>query len=151
MFEVNSRSRVSAVRAKKPSREAVNLRGEAGQTNLAPLWFGDATVELTARPGDDACPQIVAYHLPGHDSEKGKCPNVRGDPVRQALAEAAFGVGVVRGVMLSASNLTYAQATWTQGRPTGSAHVGTFAATGGVPALLVADKNTKVAVVEARL
>jgi hypothetical protein len=51
---------------------------------------------VKASPGDAGL-QIVAHRLPGHATEIGKCPNVRGDPVRQALAEAGFGIGVVRG------------------------------------------------------
>ncbi|MGY3463246.1 hypothetical protein ACVW0I_000117 [Bradyrhizobium sp. LM6.11] len=41
--------------------------------------------------------EIVAHRLPRHAAEIGKGPSVRGDPVRQALAEAGFGIGVVRG------------------------------------------------------
>jgi transposase len=53
--------------------------------------------------------------------------------------------------VLGASSFTYAQATWTQGLADWiSAHVGAFAAIGGVPALLVPD-NTKVAVIKASL
>src|ERR1700758_3514182 len=53
--------------------------------------------------------------------------------------------------VLGASNLTYAQATWTQGLADWiSGHVGAFEAIGGVPALLVPD-NTKVAVIKACL
>ncbi len=53
--------------------------------------------------------------------------------------------------VLGASSFTYAQATWTQGLTDWiSAHVGAFAAIGGVPALLVPD-NTKVAVIKACL
>src|SRR6516165_2545280 len=51
---------------------------------------------VKAGPGDTGL-QIVAYRLPGHAAEIGKGPNVPGDPVRQALAEAGLGVGVVRG------------------------------------------------------
>ncbi len=53
--------------------------------------------------------------------------------------------------VLGASSFTYAQATWTQGLADWiSAHVGAFAAIGGIPALLVPD-NTKVAVIKASL
>lgn len=53
--------------------------------------------------------------------------------------------------VLGASSFTYAQASWTQGLGDWiSAHVGVFAAVGGVPALLVPD-NTKVAVIKACL
>ncbi|MHC6158209.1 IS21 family transposase, partial [Bradyrhizobium elkanii] len=64
--------------------------------------------------------------------------------------------GVVRDAeifvaVLGASSFTYAQATWTQGLADWiSAHVGAFAAIGGVPALLGPD-NTKVAVIKASL
>lgn len=53
--------------------------------------------------------------------------------------------------VLGASSFTYAQATWTQGLADWiSAHVGAFAAIGGIPALVVPD-NTKVAVIKASL
>lgn len=51
---------------------------------------------VKAGPGDAGL-EIVAHSLPGRATEISKCPNVRGDPVRQALAEAGLGVGVVRG------------------------------------------------------
>ena len=51
--------------------------------------------------------------------------------------------------VLGASNLTYAQATWTQGLADWiSGHVGAFEAIGGVPALVVPD-NAKTAVIKA--
>lgn len=64
----------------------------AGEIGISPV---DHRL-VKAGPGDAGL-QIVAHRLPGHPTEIEKCPNVRGDPVRQALAEAGLGVGVVRG------------------------------------------------------
>jgi len=64
----------------------------AGEIGIGP---GDQRL-VKAGPGDAGL-QIVAYRLPGRAAEKAKGPNVRGDPVRQALCEAGLGVGVVRG------------------------------------------------------
>ena len=53
--------------------------------------------------------------------------------------------------VLGASSFPYAEASWTQALADWiGAHVGAFAAIGGVPALLVPD-NTKVAVIKACL
>ena len=50
---------------------------------------------------------------------------------------------------MGASSFTYAQAGWTQGLADWiAAHVGAFAAIGGVPQLVVPD-NTKTAVIKA--
>ena len=54
---------------------------------------------VKARPGDAGL-EIVAHRLPGGAAEIGKRADMGADPVRQALAEAGLGVGVVRGVML---------------------------------------------------
>ena len=64
----------------------------AGEIGISPV---DHRL-VKAGPGDAGL-DIVAHRLPGRAAEIGKCPNVRGDPVRQALAEAGFGIGVVRG------------------------------------------------------
>ena len=68
------------------------------------------------------------------------------DPTTGEIREAEIFVGV-----LGASNLTYAEATWTQQLPdwTG-AHVRALEAIDGVPQLLVPD-NTKTAVIKACL
>ncbi|MHB0790119.1 hypothetical protein [Bradyrhizobium sp. 5.13L] len=48
-------------------------------------------------------------------------------------------------VLLGASSFTYAQATWTQGLADWiSAHVGAFAAIGGVPALLLLEREASL-------
>lgn len=78
----------------------------AGEIGIGPI---DHRLVI-ASPGDTGL-QIVAHRLPGHAAEIGKCPNVRGDPVRQALAEAGFGVGVVRGAEHGDEDLRTAHCT----------------------------------------
>ena len=56
------------------------------------------------------------------------------DPSTGEIREAEIFVGV-----LGASNLTYAEATWTQTLPRTSAHVRMFRFFGGAPKLLVPD------------
>ena len=59
---------------------------------------------VKASPGDAGL-EIVAHRLPGSAAEIGECAHVRADPVRQALAQARFGVGVVRGAEHGDENL----------------------------------------------
>ncbi len=66
------------------------------------------------------------------------------DPLTGEIREAEIFVGV-----LGASNLTYAEATWTQTLPDWiGAHVRAFEAIGGVPELVVPD-NARTAIVKA--
>jgi hypothetical protein len=73
---------------------------------------------VKASPGDAGL-EIVAHRLPGHAAEKAKGPDVRGNPVRQALCEAGLDVGVVRGAEHGDEDLRAAHLT---GEPVNHLH-----------------------------
>src|SRR6266702_587845 len=74
---------------------------------MRPCWqYGGAVMAGEIRIGAvhhrliEACArnarlEIVAYGLSGHAAKKGKCSNVRRDPIRQALGEGRLSVGVI--------------------------------------------------------
>ncbi len=70
---------------------------DGGAVMAGEIGIGPVDHRLVKASPGDASLQIVAHRLPGGAAEIGKCPNMRGDPIRQALAEAGLGVGVVRG------------------------------------------------------
>ena len=80
-------------------------RHDGGAVMAGEIGIGPVDHRLVKAGPGDAGLQIVAHRLPRRAAEIGKRPNVRGNPVRPALAEAGLGVGVVRGTLIGSDKV----------------------------------------------
>jgi hypothetical protein len=86
-----------------PSRPRLSQPARAGSIKAGRVLA--ATRQGLALTGPSTTAPIVADRLSRRTAEIGECANVRSDPVRQALREARFRVGVIAGAEHGDENL----------------------------------------------